>query len=185
MIGLSQELNQPGVFAVDCDYCMFGEPFKKPTRIFTNVDVLRRLGLKCCHGRHSEVLRGSEIITTDEGKRVSVPKTRKAAEYPLKLVAMWARALSEIIEGCTTTSATLNVLFNHDLTNACEKKKDLGKQIQTFVGWDSHVQRLEAQHPKGPQYVVFGQDTQKTAELKEKWWKKHEPAFVSPSFIYP
>ena len=185
LIGLSQELYQPGVFVIDCDYCMFGEPFKKPTRIFTNVAVLRRLGRKCCHSRHSEVLRGSEIMTTDEGKRISVPKTRKAAEYPLKLVAVWARALTEIIEGCTTSGSTLTVLFNHDINNAGEKKKDCRKQIQTSTGWDAHVQRLEAQYPKGPQYVVFGQDTQETVRQKERWWGKHEPAFVSSSFIYP
>ena len=124
-------------------------------------------------------------MTNDKGKRVSVPKTRKAAEYPLKLVAVWARALTEIIEGCPVSGATLNILFSRDLTNAGEKKKDSGKQIQTFAGWDAHIQRLEAKYPKGPKYIVFGQDSQKTARQKETWWKKQEPAFISHSFIYP
>lgn len=44
---LADLLQQPFVHVVDMDFCMYGEPYKKPTRIFTTMEEMLELAKRC------------------------------------------------------------------------------------------------------------------------------------------
>lgn len=91
---LRDELHAPGVHRVDLDFCQYGEPFKKPTSIFTTYEPLKRLAAACDHKKHQSVLRGSEkveVVSADGIARViTVPKAQRAGAYPCRLANFWA-----------------------------------------------------------------------------------------------
>ena len=75
---------------IELDYCRFGEPWKKSTKIACTHNLLSSLACQCT-GDHSHiVLRGS---TQRDGK--STKWTSLASAYPLELVRQWALLLAE------------------------------------------------------------------------------------------
>ena len=94
---LSTLLQHRGVYRICLDFCRYGEPYKKPTTIYTNVDGLQNLEMLCNHVRHAVVLRGSEIVV-EWGKRCSVPKSSGCVSFqsrqkmgPSDRVATWSQ----------------------------------------------------------------------------------------------
>ena len=51
-------LGLDGVGFVDFDMCGYGTPYKKPTRIMSNIPGIQRLARKCCHLSHRPPLIG-------------------------------------------------------------------------------------------------------------------------------
>ena len=54
-----QKLIQLGALEVLFDWCRYKQPFRKITRIITNVPALRQLGLRCNHRHKHRTLKGS------------------------------------------------------------------------------------------------------------------------------
>jgi hypothetical protein len=67
----------PGVTEVDFDWCQFGRPWRKRTRLVGTLKDLSSLGRRCTGGHEHLVLQGN--ATDAEGR--SVPRTALAAEY--------------------------------------------------------------------------------------------------------
>lgn len=164
---------------------MYGEGYKKPTSIFTNLEELQQLCNKCSHRKHSVVLRGSETISVD-GKRVSVPKTKNAGAYPYSLCKAWAQILEPfLVKNSRDTEIQVGQCFN-DLFSATKTKGAAGKQIQTTAGTDPHFEFIKAAIPEPQQAIAFGQDSgQEVAEKRQRWqqqqkkvdWHKYKRIF--------
>ena len=67
----------PGVAVVDFDWCQFGRPWRKRTRLVGTLKNLSSLGRRCGGGHEHLVLQGN--ATDAQGR--SVPRTALAAEY--------------------------------------------------------------------------------------------------------
>ena len=114
---LADLLQQPFVYVVDLDFCMYGEPYKKPTRIFTTMEEMLELAKRCCHRKHHTVLRGSEVVKID-GKSQTVPKTQAAGQYPLKLTRRWAQVIKHRCGGCGPNTNLLLLQFSNELAKS-------------------------------------------------------------------
>lgn len=77
------------------DMCMYGQPFKKPTALLSNVPELSALARSCEGGHVHEQLRGTEVYVDNYGKRRYRNKTSAAGEYPLSLCDKWAHVLAK------------------------------------------------------------------------------------------
>ena len=66
-----------GVTVVEFDWCQFGRPWRKRTRLAGTVPGLDTLGRRCCGGHEHLVLQGNTI----DAQGRSVPRTALAAEY--------------------------------------------------------------------------------------------------------
>ena len=55
-----------GVDFVDFDMCGYGTPYKKPTRIMSNIPGIQRLARKCCHLSHESPWVGRKCIAAGE-----------------------------------------------------------------------------------------------------------------------
>ena len=62
-------LGLDGVDFVDFDMCGYGTPYKKPTRIMSNIPGIQRLARKCCHFSHESPLVGRKCIAAGEYPR--------------------------------------------------------------------------------------------------------------------
>lgn len=161
----------PSVFTVHLDFCQYGEPYKKPTKIVGNYEGLLCLAAKCNHKNHTVILRGSETIEQN-GKHVSVPKTQRAGAYPWLLVEKWAQV---IVPYAVAESRDSNLLFSqmcHDLITAAKEKADRRQQIQTLSQSGPHTAEIEKQIGSIEKVIVFGQHTNKQAEARRKAWEK-------------
>ena len=167
---LSQLLRRSGVIRVDLDFCRFGEPYKKPTSIFTNFSALSVMQRSCNHRRHQTVLRGSQVVTL-QGKRVSVPKTQAAGAYPLQLAHIWAQTLIDTLGKASKDSELLNLQWTDELKKCVSRRKVSSKSVQSASPKLCHVEQIgEAQ-----KFVVFGQHT--NSEAAENQTKLHSLGF--------
>ena len=55
---LAPTLHRQGVLCVGIDFCEYGEPYQKATRIFTNCWRIAELSRRCSHKKHNIVLKG-------------------------------------------------------------------------------------------------------------------------------
>ena len=98
------------------DMCRFGAPYKKPTAILTNMNVLTGLGLLCrCNCRHQQ-LRGSETRRGD-GKLRRGTKASFAGEYPTSLCMAWASLVVEFFGSRASSSQAIRRL-SHEFKSA-------------------------------------------------------------------
>ena len=81
----------PGVVVVDFPMCNFGQPYKKPTRIITNCQMLAQLRGSCPHHKHAEVLKSRTWSPIHGWSN----RTTLAGSYPKALCNRWARAVRE------------------------------------------------------------------------------------------
>ena len=161
----------PSVFTVHLDFCQYGEPYKKPTKIVGNYEGLLCLAAKCNHKFHNVVLRGAETVEQN-GKRVSVPKTQRAGAYPWLLVEKWAQV---VVPFLVAESRDSNFLFSqmcHDLDTAAKEKKNRRQQIQAITQPGPHTAEIEKQIGPIEKVVVFGQHSNREAEARQKAWEK-------------
>jgi hypothetical protein len=146
----------PRCFAIDVDFCRYGEQHKNPIRIFTSCPQLLALQKRCIHKKHPVVLRGSE--TVQEGThKISAPKTRAAGTYPWKLADAWAECLGQEIETQSRDTRLLTTQLEHELRSCCQKTETSGQQIQTYAAHDHQLQQFVKEYPAGMSAVVFGQ----------------------------
>lgn len=167
---LAQLLNESSY--VDIDFCRFGEPYKKPTRIYSSAPFLELLGLKCNHKKHAVVLRGSERFVTD-GKVKTQPRTVRAGAYPFRLVDVWAQLVEEFVSPFSRESHAICSQFAHELKSAAGFKGGTGtQQVQASAAYDSHFQQIQKAHGVPQKVIVFGQDSSQTAEAKRRNWER-------------
>lgn len=81
-------------FVVDFDMCMYGEPFRKCTRIVTSCKELQQLSNKCCHRRHEVWLKGKVKVEGADHLPRFVNRTALAGAYPKALTDKFAAILS-------------------------------------------------------------------------------------------
>ena len=93
---LSRQLQESHVRRFELDFCMYGEVYRKPTSIFTNLESLQALVRRCVHTKHQDILRGSERCFVG-GKWTTAPKTKRAGAYPYELVVQWAQILCPLL----------------------------------------------------------------------------------------
>ena len=90
-------LGLDGVDFVDFDMCGYGTPYKKPTRIMSNIPGIQRLARKCCHLSHQSPLVGHRCAL--------------AGEYPKSLCRLMSSVLKKCFPNEVFTSAN-SVLDN-------------------------------------------------------------------------
>jgi hypothetical protein len=88
------------VSSVDVDYCMFGEPYKKSTRLVVfhahgDANFLAPLSIRC-DGLHEHV--GLSGWRSLDKPKVMRP-TKGTAAYPGKLCVMWAMLVKKYLDG--------------------------------------------------------------------------------------
>ncbi len=166
MIGLAKLLAQQHVHRVEVDYCMYGERFRKPTSIFTNIPELDLLSKRCCHRKHEETLRGSERIVVDGISR-SQPKTVRAGAYPQRLVRNWAQRLGDRVSKHSSVLGLLEWQWENELKQAMPRQSILGEPIQTASGLFFFNSRLEEKFRKAKDNIVFGQHTNQEVKRKQ------------------
>ena len=157
-------------FVVDLDFCRYGEPYRKATRIHTNNPDLLTLKKGCNHKKHDIVLRGSERII-ENGKKISVPKTKNAGAYPYELVKVWAQILGPDLCLPHRDAQTNIAQCFQDLFAATTKGKYLSQSLQTASEIDPHFDFIKSGISTPQSGVVFGQDSNKEAARKRKWWE--------------
>ena len=164
---LAPILHRQEVFCVDIDFCEYGEPYQKATRIFTNCWKIAELSRRCSHKKHNIVLRGSEIVLQD-GKRISQPKTKAAGAYPFQLVNCWAHLLAG--EVCPSSCRTVDLSRQWDAELARAKTTETGrKQVQTSNPWDYLTFfKFQQKVSSGLKAIVFGQHSNQEARTRQK-----------------
>ena len=162
---LQQLLESSMVTRVDLDFCQYGEPYKKPTSIFTSCSLLSTLSRHCNHRRHSTVLRGSERVMV-EGKWTTQPKTRRAGAYPWMLVKEWAQVISQFLGLANRDSQIFEQQCEHELVTASQKTKDRRQSVQADAGFEELVTKLEQKSEKPLDQIVFGQHTNAEAHRR-------------------
>ncbi len=164
---LTPLLFNPKVHRVDLDFCRYGERYKKPTSIFTNIPEMQGLASKCNHRSHAVTLRGSEVIEIG-GKRCSVPKTQAAGQYPVALTRQWAQVLTEYVRPHSSELVVSNAQWSNELKKNIPSRSLQSKQISTIAAFDQHVQRFEEQFGKPEKLIVFGQHSNAGAKRRQK-----------------
>ena len=143
----------PNVTMVNFDMCRFGQRFKKPTTILTNLRGLKALERRCCHKRHDEILCG-RVKVQDGWKN----RTELAGAYPFELCATWSKSVVEEIAGKHEKKqrGTINSSILKDLRCAFSKATD--SQFIQHKGFDSDNLEL----------IVFGQHSRAEAEKRRR-----------------
>ena len=159
---LAPHLQRRDVIKVHLDFCRYGEPYKKPTIIFTNHLELQLLERQCNHKKHAVVLRGSEVVT-EGNSRQSVPKTRAAGAYPLLLVERWAQVIDSVVSRVSRDSELLDLQWQDELKKCVPQRHFSVQQASSSPVKLSRVETLgEVQN-----LVVFGQHTSQEAAQRE------------------
>ena len=170
---LAELLQSPAVYCIDLDFCMYGELYKKPTRIYTSESSLVCLGRRCNHKRHATVLRGSERVFQNGGW-ISQPKTQRAGAYPTELVKRWAQAMSPCLAPSNRENRMLEQQCEHELV-AVKETENPGKQIQTVDQLCRLTKSCIRKMPDFLETIVFGQYTNAEASRRRKKAQKiHE-----------
>ena len=81
----------PDAVVIDFPMCVYGQPFKKPTRLLSNCSSLVSLAATCPHHKHAEVLKGRTWSPTYGWTN----KTTLAGAYPPSLCNKWARVIRD------------------------------------------------------------------------------------------
>lgn len=157
----------PHVIWFKWDMCAYGEAYKKPTGLLTNLAPLQVLARRCCGGHKHVQLVGREKYVTTSGTQKWRNKTSAAGECPLSLTRLWARTLAK--ECPYAARAPDSTGF----------KAAVRQRLQTIAGVNYSIPQSESAknfpdlepstHPlrranSYKQPIVFGQHTKKEAE---------------------
>lgn len=160
-------LFNPSVHRVDLDFCRYGERYKKPTTIFTNISEMQTLAVHCNHQSHAVTLRGSEVVVVD-GKKRSVPKTQAAGQYPTALTKKWAQVLVQHVKPHSSDLVVSNAQWTSELKKNVPNRAVQSQQISTTTAFDKQLQRFEKQFGKPEELIVFGQHSNAEAKRRQK-----------------
>eukprot|EP00973_Karenia_brevis_P016785 2298394-Karenia_brevis.AAC.1 len=75
--------------------CMFGAEFKKPTKVFANLEGLKDLNRLCNHNFRHEQLQG-KVQVLEQGRLVWRNRTSIAGGYPTEFCKFVAHAVARI-----------------------------------------------------------------------------------------
>ena len=164
---LHRLLHQEDVFRVNMDFCMYGEAYRKPTSIFTNIPTMSQLAAGCIHQKHSVVLRGSESVRCN-GQKKSQPKTQRAGAYPLKLVEKWTEVVGEFLDPHTRDSDILGAQLEHELRVVCQTATTRSGSISPSSSLRSLFQQFSKVQPEGLEAIIFGQHTNEEAVRRKR-----------------
>ena len=157
---------------IDLDFCMYGEAYRKPTRIVSSLGSLSQLSRQCSHKKHSVTLRGSERVVVN-GKTVSQPKTKRAGAYPSNLVEQWAQVIRGVVSQEDRESHAIFAQLTNELRLCAEKAATAGrKPIQSDDDRDVHFQQIKKFIPEPQKVFLFGQDSNAEGESKRRIWEK-------------
>ena len=103
--------------------CAYGTPYKKMTRVVTNIVELCSLQRTCIHTKHLVQLVGRDTFVDDSGNRVSMNRTKAAGAYPLPLVEVWASLLSRTLQPCHVEEELETIVerFNSGILQASKR----------------------------------------------------------------
>ena len=163
-------LRQDGVFQIHLDFCMFGEKYKKPTAIFTNISQLRSLARQCTHRKHVTVLRGSETIVS-KGVSISQPRTKRAGAYPFALVELWAHLVSQHLCHVSRETDLIGKQLEHELWNRFQEGRAARKQVQSPETTDHWFRKFQREIGDPYTFAVFGQHSTEEAKSKQHRWR--------------
>lgn len=164
---LHRLLHQEDVFRVNMDFCMYGEAYRKPTSIFTNIPTMSQLAAGCIHQKHSVVLRGSESVRCN-GQKKSQPKTQRAGAYPLKLVEKWTEVVGEFLDPHTRDSDIFGAQLEHELRIVCQTATTRSGSISPSSSLRSLFQQFSKVQPEGLEAIIFGQHTNEEAVRRKR-----------------
>lgn len=143
----------PDVIVVNFEKCRYGQRFKKPTTILTNLSGLKSLERSCCHRRHDEILCG-RVKVQDGWKN----RTELAGAYPSELCTTWSEIVVDAIVGkrAKKQRGSVNSSILKDLRRAFSKATD--SQLIQHQGFDSNNLEL----------IVFGQHSRAEADKRRR-----------------
>ena len=182
---LSQLLSSRHSCCVDIDFCMYGEDYKKPTRIYTSCKNLHQLAVACCHKKHKCNLRGSEVRLVD-GKRKTVPKTQAAGAYPRQLVTYWAQNVSHLVAKSNSVGDLMDMQWNHELKAAVPKRGNTQESVCASPRDFYQVDRLQAKFKGLDKAIIFGQHSNQEAQRRDEEQQeisKHKGPFWPSRFF--
>ena len=163
------------VFTVDFPMCAYGTPYKKNTRILTNLPSLLSLHSTCGHAKHAQSLCGKVRVQQDDGSWVFKNRTELAGAYPQLLAETWASLVVH-------SPDLMHVETQFDSV-AAELETRLQKAAQksgcSEISWFEQLRQVNQFFPKLSQHILFGQDSAAVKEAKrarnrkqQETWKK-------------
>ena len=96
---IQQLMQRADVFVVEFPMCAYGAPYRKLTRIVTNLESLCSLQRQCHHFRHRVQLVGRMKVFQD-GKWNYMNRTQHASAYPQQLAEVWAGLIARAHGPC-------------------------------------------------------------------------------------
>jgi hypothetical protein len=157
-------MNRADTFIVEFPMCAYGTPYRKYTRILTNLVGLCSLQRECHHVRHA-VQPSGQTKTWDGEKWVSKNRTQLAGAYPQQLAETWASLLKRACpKNAEKEYSTDFGRIEAELKQAAEKRP---VQHQWFL------QNISKQIPTLQQHIIYGQDS---AVLKHQKRQRREKA---------
>ncbi len=126
-------------YVVDFSMCMYGEEFRKNTRIVTSLPQLQGLARQCCHRKHSTWLKGRVKIVDNNQKPIYVNRTALAGAYPLPLCKAYASILSQNLDLHSHDIAEIEAQWQSAIRSAASRptaKTQRAKVTQSYRGVD-------------------------------------------------
>lgn len=159
----------PHVQLVVFHMCQYGQPFKKPTAILTNLSSLLALARKCQGGHKHVQLVGREQYKTNDGRVSWRNKTAAAGEYPPSLTRVWANILEKEAPDAARFPdvSKFRESFRkrlQEIAGGCGQKREGPQNFSDLQPSDFPLKRAN----KYPFPVVFGQRTAKEAAWLRK-----------------
>eukprot|EP00435_Cladocopium_sp_Y103_P010201 s4329_g2.t1 len=124
-------------YMVEFPMCAYGAPFKKMTRLLTNLGELCSLNRGCFHLKHSEVLAGKVKVSSGSGYEY-MNKTELAGAYPKGLAETWSSVLRRVFGPCADETQCLA-----DRGRASQVKGiTLGRYQQAVTQFESWAEKM-------------------------------------------
>ena len=142
---------RPDTYTICFPMCAFGTPYKKMTRILTNMVELCSLNRACGYVRHQEILAGK--VKVGKSKHgVFVNRTELAGAYPAALAEEWALIVSRRLGVCSNEEKCVAARreFLDRLNNNTQNKAAPAFRCSTEI--NRAVPRFNSS-------IIFGQDS--------------------------
>ena len=155
-----QLCNRQDTYKVEFPMCAFGAPFKKMTRLLTNLGDLCELNRGCFHKKHAEVLAGKVRVSDFSGHKC-FNRTELADAYPKILAETWSAVLERVFGPCLNEKKCL-----------ADRGKFLTALIERTAENPAEQFPLSSeifrQVPKFKTAILFGQDSSAIRNQKKK-----------------
>lgn len=147
-------------YTVEFPMCAYGAPFRKMTRLLTNLGELCSLNRGCFHLKHSEVLAGKVKVSSGSGYEY-MNKTELAGTYPKGLAEIWSSILRRVFGPCADETKCV-----------ADRGRFLTKLIQISSQKPAEEfpisNEIFTKVPKFKSTILFGQDSAATRSQKRE-----------------